>query len=80
MDHTLAWLNRKYKQAMKSQFYAHNRRVIEGYKALTLLIDSAFNKGKGWDEILPQDYEKAIEREREEANDTSEFVTEKWWG
>lgn len=80
MDHTMAWLNRKYNQAMRNQFDRHNQRVLEGYKSLTLLIDSAFNKGKGWDTILPQDYEKAIEREREETSDSGEFVTEKWWG
>lgn len=77
MDHSLSWLNRKFKQAAKERWDQSSVNVMEGYKSLLLLIDSAFNKGKDFDKILPSSYENAIEQQSEYKEE--KFVSGQWW-
>lgn len=79
MEHTFSWLNRKYDHAMKEQFDNSSSRILEGYKSLLLLVDSAFNKGKDFDKILPPSYEMALESLQENTKENAKFVSGQWW-
>lgn len=77
MDHSLSWLVRKYKQAMKEQYEKSSARVVEGYKSVLLVMDTLFNNGKDYEKILPS-YETMISsREDDEAE--KKFVNGQWW-
>jgi hypothetical protein len=79
LDHSLSWLGRKYQQALKEQFDNSSMRVIEGFKSLILLVDTAFNKGKDFEKIVPPTYEDAIKMQSNQLKASSEFVQEQWW-
>ena len=77
MDHTLSWVVRKYKQARKEEFEKSNSRVIEGFKSILLVLDSALNKGADMDKILPS-YEEVMKQQSNEEK-PSIFIEKQWW-
>ena len=78
MDHTLDWVVRKYKQARKEEYEKSNSRVIEGFKSILLVLDSALNKGADMDKILPS-YEDALKQQSNEKEKPSIFIEKQWW-
>lgn len=79
LSHTPSWVNRKSRQAQKEQFETHTQHVVEGFKSLALLIDSALNKGKSWDKILPSSLEEASELQFEKEKKNTQFIVGMWW-
>lgn len=79
MDHTLEWVVRKYKQGRKEEFEKSNSRVIDGFKSILLVLDSALNKGKDMDKILPS-YEEAMRLQQSDNEEKpSIFIEKQWW-
>jgi len=79
MEHTLEWLNAKFKLAQKEKWEASQIRVWEGVKSLLVTVDIAFNKGKSVDKIMPPSYEEAQEVQQEKQEQQETFVTGQWW-
>ncbi|MCU6603760.1 hypothetical protein OCO53_25300 [Peribacillus frigoritolerans] len=79
MEHTLEWVVRKYKQARKDEFEKSNARVMEGFKSILLVLDSALNQGKDMENILPS-YEQAMKLQQSDDKDKpSIFIEKQWW-
>lgn len=79
MDHTLTWLNAKFKQAQKEKWEESQVRTWEGVKSLLATIDIAFNKGKSIDKIMPPNYEESLETQQEKKQQEETFVQGQWW-
>lgn len=79
MEHTPAWVNRKFQQVQKEKFVEHQRSVFAGFQSLLLLVDAAFNKGKDFNKIMPSSLEEAIRMERQKAVATQTFISGAWW-
>lgn len=79
MDHTLAWLTRKYKQAVKEQYEKSSAHIVEGYKSVLLVMDTLFNQGKEFENILPPSYETLIARQTKNEESETKFVSGQWW-
>jgi len=79
MDHTLSWLNAKFKQAQKEKWEQSQSRVWEGVKSLLVTLDIAFNKGKSVDKIMPPSYESALEEHQDKHEQQETFVQGQWW-
>lgn len=79
LSHSPAWVNRKSGQARREQFEKHSERVLEGFKSLALLVDSALNGGKAWDKLLPSSLEEAMKLQHRNEPIKSHFVTGLWW-
>lgn len=79
LEHTPAWISRKFLQAQREKFEEHQRKVFSGFQSLLLLLDATFNKGKDFDKIIPPSLEdaKEIEIQRERARET--FINSQWW-
>lgn len=54
-------------------------RTMEGFKSLMLFVDSTFNKGKMFNQLMPASYEKAIEQQKEQEKEQDTFVNGQWW-
>lgn len=76
LGHTPDWVKRKYEQALLEKYVSSRERTLESYKGLMLLADSLFNKGKGFDDIVPS-FEKLTKKEVETKQE--EFVGGNWW-
>ncbi|MGV7002472.1 hypothetical protein ACWA2C_27940 [Priestia megaterium] len=79
MEHTLDWLNAKFKQAQKDKWEQSQVRVWEGVKSLLVTLDIALNKGKSVDKIMPPSYESALEEQQEKTVQEETFVQGQWW-
>lgn len=76
LSHTADWLRRKYEQAVEEKYNASRERSVEGFNGLRLLVDSMFNQGKGFNEILPK-FEELNKKEVKAKKDN--FVGGTWW-
>lgn len=79
MEHTIDWLNAKFKQAQREKWEQSQARVWEGFKSLMLTFDMAFNKGKSMDKIMPSSYEEALLQQEEKQEKQETFVSGQWW-
>jgi len=79
MEHTLDWLNAKFKHAQRMKWEQSQERVWEGVKSLLVTLDVAFNKGKSVDKIMPSSYDEAISQDEERKERESTFVQGQWW-
>ncbi|USK77914.1 hypothetical protein [Peribacillus frigoritolerans] len=79
MDHTLAWLTRKYKQAVKEQYEKSSSHIVEGYKSMLLVMDTLLNQGKEFENILPPSYETVIANQTKKEISEDKFVSGQWW-
>lgn len=79
LDHTPAWIQRKYMQAARNDYEQQRTDIVTGFKSLALFIDSALNKGKGAASILPLPFDEAIKSKKEESHPESQFKTGQWW-
>lgn len=79
LDHTPSWLQRKFYQATKEKWEDSQARVMEGFKSMVLLVDSIFNDGKNYTDILPETFEKAMAQQQNNQSVNEKFVTGQWW-
>lgn len=79
LDHSPAWVDRKYFQALKEKWEDSQMRTLEGFKSLALLIDSVFNKGANYSAFIQGSYEEALKMEQETEEAESNFVKGQWW-
>lgn len=77
LEHTLEWLNRKAEQAHEEKYSESRKRTIENHKGLMLLVDSLFNQGKNFNELVPT-YEETQQKKKVEPK-KEEFVGGNWW-
>lgn len=77
LEHTLEWLNRKAEQAHEEKYSESRKRTIENHKGLMLLVDSLFNQGKNFNELVPT-YEETQQKKKAEPK-KEEFVGGNWW-
>lgn len=76
LGHTPDWVKRKYEQAVEEKYNESQMRSLESYKGLMLLSDTLFNKGKGFNDILPPF--KELNNKKVEAAE-EKFVGGSWW-
>ncbi|MGR5963131.1 hypothetical protein ACT7DN_30305 [Bacillus paranthracis] len=85
LDHTPAWIKRKYKQAITEKYERHVESVYGQFKSYLLLMDSMMNEGKDFTNILPPTLDAAIEQQKNQAestdaqNNQEEYVKTPWW-
>lgn len=81
ISHSIDWVFRKQQQANREQWEQSTIRTQEGYKSLLLLVDSVFNKGKNFNDILPSSFEEALQSVKDEdtQSENSPFVQGQWW-
>lgn len=76
LGHTADWIRRKYEQAVEEKYNESRVRTLESYKGLMLLADTLFNKGKGFEEIIPP-YNQLNIPKAESAQE--KYVGGSWW-
>ncbi|MED3865251.1 hypothetical protein [Priestia megaterium] len=79
LEHTIDWLNAKFKQAQREKWEKSQANVWEGVKSLLVTFDIAFNKGKSVEKLMPSSYEEAISQVEEKKEKESTFVPGQWW-
>lgn len=79
LDHTPAWIERKYIQAMKEKHEDHRVKILESFKGISLLVDAALNKGKNQDSLLPLPFDEYFNQVEEKKRDEKEYVEGEWW-
>jgi hypothetical protein len=79
LSHSPAWVNRKSKQAREEQYEQHTQRVMESFKGIALIVDSIFNKGQNWSELLPPSLEDALKMQGKTEEKPSQFIEGTWW-
>lgn len=78
LDHTPAWIDRKYWQALEEKFDNSQTRVLEGFKSIALLVDSIFNKGANYSEFIQGSFKEAMKME-DKKEETGQYITGQWW-
>ena len=79
MEHTPAWIRRKFEQSQREQFSEHQRQVFAGFQSLLLLLDGAFNKGKDFNKIMPPSLEEAMKLEQQQKIAQESYIAGIWW-
>lgn len=81
LSHNPAWLKRKYTEVLRERYAQHRLRVIETYKGMTMTLDSAFNKGKNMEKLLPGLYEEDAAEYGDDAREdnNSAYNNTIWW-
>lgn len=79
LEHTPGWLSRKYHQALKMQWESDQRETLNTFRALVLLMDGIFNKGRRFSDFMPESFEEVVNQQKERNNRDSQFVQGAWW-
>lgn len=85
LNHTPAWVKRKYKQAVTEKYDKHVESVYGQFKSYLLFMDSMLNEGKDFANILPPTLDAAIEQQNKQeesastTNNQEQYDKTPWW-
>jgi hypothetical protein len=79
LEHSPDWIDRKYNQTFRERWENSQARIMEGFKSISLVLDAVFNQGKNFNEMMPDSYEKAIEKQINQNERESKFIKNQWW-